>query len=417
MTAGKIAHRTFDERGLEQRGISKVLATELSMIGVRCERPDGNTLPFDDWVSNNTRKAERMFGNQGVRPAAIWLAALHPRAIDYLEQAPVLALAATFGGKASSRSERAYVAMNFKPLIERGARLRDVMAAFRVAYPLRALSPTAIRPGIWSIVQAISANVDPSTIAQAIPAVPTRHMRWLGDLDALWSALRTRADAHDGEGEKANAAILRWAMLALSRAVAAKEAAGSECGELADFLVCNRNDFNPRWTWRKLIDESTAWHVALANAQIDKINDGKYDTDVPYGAFPAEVVIHHDAKGGCFEFHALRSLRALVIEGKAMHHCVASYYRDIQSGRARIYSVRKDGRRVATAEFVSLPGRISARQVKGVCNARPAKDVLTATDVFARCMTEAGTNNPKALRGQPAATRDAFLNAGKGWAA
>lgn len=376
--------------GPDKSGIDKALALELSMNGV---------LPFDDWVSVNTRKAEAMFGNQGVQPGAIWLSALHPRALEYLEQAPVLALAATFGGKASSRSERAYVAMNFKPLIERGARLRDVMSAFRVAYPLRAISAKAIRPGVWTLLQAITRLVDPSTISQSIPAVPTRHMNWLGDLDVLWSELQRRAP-----DEKANGPILRWAMLALSRAIAAKEPVGSECGELADFLICNRDQFNPRWTWRKLIDESAAWHVALANAQIDRINDGKYDTDVAYGAFPSEVAL------GGFDFHALRSLRALVVEGKAMHHCVASYHRDILSGRARIYSVRKDGRRLATVEFASLPGRVRAVQVKGVCNARPAKDVFAAADNFARCMTEPD----KALSGLPAATRDAFLVARKG---
>lgn len=43
--------------GPDMSGIDKSLALELSMNGV---------LPFDDWVSVNTRKAEAMFGNQGV---------------------------------------------------------------------------------------------------------------------------------------------------------------------------------------------------------------------------------------------------------------------------------------------------------------------------------------------------------------
>lgn len=366
--------------GPEKTGIDKALALELSMNGV---------LPFDDWVSVNTRKAQAMFGNQGVQPGAIWLSALHPRALDYLEQAPVLVLAATFGGKASSRSERAYVAMNFRPLVERGARLKDVMKAYRVAYPLRAISPKAIRPGVWGVLQAITRLVDPSTISQSIPDVATRHLHWLGDLDVLWSELQRRAP-----DEKANGAILRWAMLALSRAIAAKEPVGSECGELADFLICNRDQFNTRWTWRKLIDESAAWHEALANAQIDRINDGTYDTDVAYRGFPTEVALSG------FEFHALRSLRALVVEGKAMHHCVASYHPDIQSGRARIYSVRKDGKRLATVEFAATakhnpraPGGGGPYwkpvQIKGVCNARPPAQIIAAASLFANIVNDA----------------------------
>jgi len=371
--------------GPEKTGIDKALALELSMNGV---------LPFDDWVSVNTRKAQAMFGNQGVQPGAIWLSALHPRALDYLEQAPVLVLAATFGGKASSRSERAYVAMNFRPLVERGARLKDVMKAFRVAYPLRAISPKAIRPGVWGVLQAITRLVDPSTISQSIPDVATRHLHWLGDLDILWTALQRRAP-----DEQANGAILRWAMLALSRHSRVADH-NVPANQIADFLICNRDQWNARWTWDRLIRETGDWHEALANAQIDRINDGTYDTDVAYRGFPTEVTLSG------FEFHALRSLRALVVEGKAMHHCVASYHRDIQAGRARIYSIRKDGKRLATVEFMPLPGRVRAVQVQGVWNARPPKDVIAAADRFAAALTD-----PNKLRGQLPATRDAFAAA------
>lgn len=381
---------------------------ELSMNGVRAD---------EDWIFVNTEKAEKLFGNQGVQPAAIWLAALNPRALDYLEQAPVLALAATFGGKSNSRQERAYVAMNFKPMIDRGARLKDVMKAFRVAYPLRAISAKAIRPGVWGVIQAITRLVDPSTIAQSIPEVPTRHMHWLGDLDILWSALQRRAP-----DEQANGAILRWAMLALSRhGRTADPGEGRAADQIADFLICNRDQWNARWTWERLVRETEAWHEALANAQvamscrgealanaqIDKINDGTYDADVAYPGFPTEVTL------AGFDFHALRSLRALVVEGKAMHHCVASYHRDIQSGRARIYSIRKDGKRIATVEFTRRHGTTwQPVQIKGVCNARPAGDVVKAADLFARAVGDPEhANVPQSIRKDFIAARRAMRDA------
>lgn len=379
--------------GQAPSGIDKALALELSMNGV---------LPFDDWVSVNAAKAQAMFGNQGVQKGAIWLAVLHANALDYLEQAPVLALAATFGGKAESRSERAYVAMNFKPMIERGAKLKDVMKAFRIAYPLRAISAKAIRPGVWGVLQAITRLVDPSTIAQAIPAAPTRHMHWLGDLDILWTVLQRRTPDED-----TNAAILRWAMLALSRHGRTSDPAqGMALDAMADFLICNRDQWNGRWTWERLIRETQAWHEALANADIDRVNDGKYDTDVDYGAFPPEVTLSG------FEFYALRSLRALVVEGRAMHHCVASYHRDIQAGRTRIYSIRKHGRRIATAEFAVLTGRVRAVQIKGVCNARPAADVVKAADMFARAVGDPEhANVPQSVRKDFIAARKAIAAA------
>ena len=367
--------------GALQRAFGSRIAMEASMCGV---------LPFEDWVSVNTMKAQAMFGNQGVQPAAIWLAALHPRALDYLEQAPVLALAASFGGKTAKRAERAYIAMNFRPLCERGAKLKDVMKAFRVAYPLRAVSAKALRPGVWTVLQAITRLVDPSTISQSVPAEPTRHKHWLGDLDILWTAMQRRRP-----DEQVNGEVLRWAMLALSRH-ASRSDHDVPADQIADFLICNRDQWNARWTWERMIRETGEWHEALANAQIDRINDGTYDAEVAYHGFPTEVTLSG------FEFHALRSLRALIVEGKAMHHCVASYHRDIQSGRARIYSIRKDGRRVATVEFMPLPGRVRAVQIKGVCNAKPPKDVIAAADKFARAL-----DDMTALKGQPEA-REVF---------
>lgn len=341
--------------------------TPLQWLGPELAR--SGLIRNDDWIEDHVQRAVALFPNQGLHVAATLLASLHPRAIDYLEQAPVLALAASFGVKLDRKRDRAYVAMNFLPVVNDGRRLRDAMAAFRVAYPLRAVSGNALRPGVWNVLQAITKLVDPSSISQAIPSEPTKHLHWLGGLEALWATLNRRGVS--------DPSMLRWAMLALSRRNLLEYAHGTDPAQIADFLICNRETFNPRWTWERIVRETAQWHEALANAQIDQINDGKYDAEVDYGLFPDEASV------GGYEFHALRSLRALIVEGKAMHHCVASYYRDIQSGRCRIYSVRKDGRRVATAEVSAHP-TIRIAQLKGVCNAAPAKAVRAASDRFVK---------------------------------
>src|SRR3546814_12216963 len=90
--------------------------------------------------------------------------------------------------------------MNFTPMMERGVKLRDLMATYRVAYQLRAVSGNAIRPGAWPLLKRITELVDPSSIAQAVPADPTNHMFWLNDLVELWNILERRlqfrADLH-----------------------------------------------------------------------------------------------------------------------------------------------------------------------------------------------------------------------------
>ncbi|MEP2103071.1 MAG: PcfJ domain-containing protein [Parasphingorhabdus sp.] len=341
----------------------------------------------ESWVPESVARAQQLFPNQGMHRAATLLAALHPHAIEYLETAPVLALAASFGGKTQSKADRAYIAMNFGPMMENGLKLKKIMEKARVAYPLRAISANAIRPGVWNILQDISRLVDPSSMAQSIPDDPVRHTNWLGDLHSFWNMLKFRGDTG------ADAALLRWAMFALARPGRTQNQHVGP-SEVADYLVCNKDEFSTRWTWDRIISETQAWHEALANADIDKINDGTYDAEIDYGRFPDLVSI------GGYDFHALRSLRALVIEGKAMKHCVASFYRDIERGRCNIYSARKDGKRVATVEYMSIP-TIRPVQMKGPCNSGVDRKLHDAASQFGRAM-----RYPDKARGLPKHVRD-----------
>lgn len=358
----------------------------------RAGRLKGQFALFPD-IEARVARAVRLYVNQALHPAATLLAALHPRAVEYLEQAPILALAATYGGKIEKKQERAYVAMNFAPMMERGVKLRDLLATYRVAYQLRAVSGNAIRPGAWSLLKRITELVDPSSIAQAIPADPTKHMFWLNDLVELWNVLERRlqhrADLHGP--------ILRWAMFAIARAEKGKRFPKDDVfrdlpairpdaatpGEIADFLIAEQARFNPRWSWERMIQETRDWHEAIQNAKLDTVDDGRMDVEIDYGrAFPVELEVDG------FQFHALRSLRALIIEGRAMHHCVSSYYPDVVSGRCRIYSIRKDGKRLATAEFLAFPAA-RAVQVKGPCNINPGEAVRHAADRFANGLNKA----------------------------
>src|SRR3546814_601409 len=248
------------------------------------------------------------------------------------------------------------------------------MATYRVAYQLRAVSGNATRPGAWPLLKRITELVDPSSIAQAVPADPTKHMFLVNDLVELWNILERRlqfrADLHGP--------ILRWAMFAIARAEKGKrfpkdkvfgglpaiDADTATPGEIADFLIAEHARFNPRWSWERMIKETRDWHEAIQNAKLTALDDGRMDAEIDYGRFPVEAMVDG------FQFHALRSLRALIIEGRAMHHCVSSYYPDVVAGRCRIYSIRKDGKRVAPAEYLAFPNP-RAVQVKGVCHINP----------------------------------------------
>ena len=65
------------------------------------------------------------------------MANAHRYAIDYIEQAPVIVLAATRGNAHVSWSERAFVQEQLSSMCESGAQLRDVMRAYGLPLPLR----------------------------------------------------------------------------------------------------------------------------------------------------------------------------------------------------------------------------------------------------------------------------------------
>jgi PcfJ-like protein len=107
-------------------------------------------------------------------------------------------------------------------------------------------------------------------------------------------------------------------------------------------------------------------------------------------------------KYGSLSFVALQTGKALRTEGAAMHHCVASYWRNVVDGKSRIYSIRKTHSRVATLEVtgqltqykgrndaltVLVQGneqrrRYQVDQLVGPRNSRPAPEVVKAVGTF-----------------------------------
>jgi hypothetical protein len=134
----------------------------------------------------------------------------------------------------------------------------------------------------------------------------------------------------------------------------------------------------------------------LAVAEVVERTGVPLDTVIDYTPLP--LLWEH----GGLSFAALQTGKALRAEGRAMHHCVASYWRNVVDGKSRIYSIRENGRRVATLEVtgqltqykgrndavtVLVRGnrqrrRYQASQLVGACNSRPAPEVVRAAGTF-----------------------------------
>jgi hypothetical protein len=314
----------------------------------------------DDWRQEASARARRLYPNQGLHEIASFIAQLHPNAIDYLTQAPVIACSI---GPRGTHSDNLYIASRIGGPIERGERLKSVMAAVGLVQPLRRIEAFALTPTAKAVIYQL-ARIPPSALAFAIPATPGKQRDWL-------SRLKTWNEAQAARTQVASLPFA-WAAREISRhAPSAQEVRG-----VVDFLISNPG--NEVWSWDKAFAEMQLWHDRLADErEITHICGGiSATTVIDYSSLPATASVSG------FEFVKLDTPGALITEGRRMRHCVASYVRDVVDGRCSIYSIRSEERRFATLEIDARTNSI--RQLAGFANAKPKPFILQAARQFAR---------------------------------
>lgn len=305
-------------------------------------------------------RARAMFSNQGMHAAAIAFASVHERGIQYLEQAPVLALGSAFGSTRQNRQIHLFIALRLVPLCERGAPLKEVMRAFNIAPPLRQLRASALFPSAAPSVWALS-TIEPAVLGRIVPEKPGLQKRWLSAM-VEWRAFHGRRVRADSQ--------FAWAAENISKARVERRA----ITEVADYIVSGQ-PFNTAWGWNRASDEATRWHSRIQLDQLLRGTPFKPETQLDLSEHP-NVTERDD-----LFFVALRTPIDLAEEGSAMHHCVATYIQNVASGNSHIISIRDNERRVATAGF----GRKWALiQLKGPCNAQVTAAIRGAAENYGR---------------------------------
>lgn len=306
----------------------------------------------------------KIFPNVRLQDAAKLLAGVHPHAIDYIRQCPVLAIAATYGGRLMRTTERARVAQWYGTAVNRSPRLKVVMAYYHLPLPMRAIKGSSLAPKHYPLIAAL-AKIPPSTLAQIIPA--KRQRLWMRALDA-WA---TKMDRRG----KQRYHLIEWAAMAFQE-ITIREL--SKVTDLADFAASQ--PFNPKWTRAQAERAQERWHIDLTKRRGEeeyfKAFGITFDAKIDYAPFPIAEAVNG------FDFVALDSGEAIFTEGVVMHHCVSSYSRQVLYGQSRLFSIRQGDRRVATAEYAIQRGRYRLAQIKGPCNAPVATSTLSAANKF-----------------------------------
>ena len=142
--------------------------------------------------------------------------------------------------------------------------------------------------------------------------------------------------------------------------------------DLADWATASREahrfvvrPFSPDMSLRTVMRLSADWHEAVAN-----------NMDGPEHAFPDPWVPATQLNG--HDIVPITNSADLYREGAAMHHCVGTYADGVTSGYCYVYSVRHDGRRIATAQIVRAGNRPALAQIRGPCNAPAPKEIVAA---------------------------------------
>lgn len=333
----------------------------------------GGLVQNEDWVEAHCTRACAVFPNEGMHIAATLLAALHPRSIDYIEQAPVLVAGARWTCELRRQRERLHVANIFGPMVDKGMRLRDVMARYKLPMVLRKLRGIAIMPGTVGTIVEWLPRIDPSTLSQIIPVKPGDQRTWITHLRDFKQAF----SRHHFRNVEQEYALFVWGATALSRWLLDTKQGGDlhHIGEVIDFLVQPDSGFTDRWSWARACELSTAWHQRLRDARDAAGYGFPASLEVDYSPWPNVPTIVED-----LEFVPLRTYRALADEGEAMRHCVRTYAQHVATRHSQIYSIRTADRRVATVQFV----RGNPVQIKGPCNAKVTTQVAQAAHLFAR---------------------------------
>lgn len=356
-----------------------------------------SALAPEPWDRGRAEKEARtMFGNAALKPVAAALAGAHPRALDYIRQAPVIVLAAAVGRPHRMNTGRLRTALreSLGARCRRGERLREVMWAYGCVPQLRALHSKALALGRWPVIRLLC-GLPPSRLAPIIPADVRAQDAWMKALASWVDHIARRGHRKGMEPH------FEWAARALSTEVGAHEEVVTAVADL--FIEATqpnpRGDarIDPRWTFAQAATAAARWHEALNRELVERRiwsrRDDDFDRPVDYAPLwndPFEL--------GGYEVVPLRSGRDLSQEGVAMHRCVGSYSSDVRSGSSRIFSLRREGRRVATIEIGRVFERLALRQVRGPCNAWPVQavmDTARALERQAKALWEEARGAPK----------------------
>jgi hypothetical protein len=265
-------------------------------------------------------------------------------------------------------------------LVERGARLRQVAAVMQVPMVMRRIKPGAAHFGKdWHKAEWII-----SCMPDSLPRMRT----WLGAVSYA--------------GNKAGSQFAEWAAKHALELPVSGIATFLE--NTADWVRASKGDdghqfivrpFSPNMSLRTVTKLSAEWHEAVACR-----------LDGPEHAFPPPWTPATKVDG--LDIVPIDNSADLYREGKAMHHCVGSYVHNVIEGKCYVYSIRRDGERMATVALSRKQGQPVLQQIRGPCNVEAPGEIKVAVRRWLRSNSQKARDQYKAWTHGEDVLRDTF---------
>jgi PcfJ-like protein len=306
--------------------------------------------------------------------------AVSRRALQFVNVFPALGLA-IFGTR--SHGVNVTLVPEAKRLVEGGAPLRKTAELMGVPIAFRSVKPGAARLAL-AVADAFE---DPRLIGAYMPESLTEMKVWLkciylaqhvGPDFVAWTSRHATEIGGSHEATSILRDIADWVQACyrasvpahIKRAIIGHAVISPAQGE--QFVY---RPFNADMSLTTVSKLSVDWHDAVA----DNMSGPNSEFPEPWcpGGASADL-----------EIVPITSSADLYREGKLLHHCAGTYAGQVHSGDCYIFSVRKDGAPLATLHLVRGEVGVAIGQLRGMCNARPSKEILRVVNSWLRAQRE-----------------------------
>jgi hypothetical protein len=276
-----------------------------------------------------------------------------------------------------------------KRLVEGGARLRTIarLMGFPMAF-------RRVKPGAAHLALAVAdAFEDPRLIDAHMPETLMQMKLWLRCINLA---------------QQVGPDFVQWTARHAVEIGGSSDEVDSILRDIADWvLACYRASVPPHIR-RAILGDRDSLEAKFLEEQGEQFVHRGFNADMPLATVTKLSAEWHDAvadnmtgpdsqfpepwcpggRSGGFDIIPITSTAELYREGKLMHHCAGAYAGQVHSGDCYMFSVRKDGERLATVELRRGEACVEVGQLRGPCNAKAPKEVLRGVNLWLRAQRD-----------------------------